>query len=427
MKGRQYSTLRALITVLCASILLAGCGSKQDDGRITIEFWTIALGDAFADYINGMIDVYEAEHPDIRIKWVDVSGAEVAEKFLASLVGGTPPDLANLYDLPRFFKFDILVDMDRMVPPKARAQRLDVFWHGMGQYQGTSYAIPWYAGVSMMWYNREMFERAGLDPDRPPKTIDEMLAFGRQIHERTGKFGVSWRLHPSLVAPAWVLLRLDGVWPLFDEGYTRSVINTPEARQVLQKWVDAYQDGVLPPEALAASHRDEVNWFIEGRAAMLPFAGGWITRYFDESFERKVVPVAHPRGALGLVPASNQVLVVPKMSPHKREAVDFGLFVTNDVNQLEFCRQVAILPSTKVAADDDYFRRQPQNVEDMAHVLSAADIHNSFVMAPPDVPGWSRMEDVLYEEFGKAMAGNQTLAVSLTRVQRKWDHLLSFQ
>jgi len=216
--------------VFCVSVLLSGCGSEQDDGRVTIEFWTIALGDAFADYINGMIDVYEAEHPDVRIKWVDVSGAEVAEKFLASLVGGTPPDLANLYELPRFFEFDILVDMDRMVPPKARDQRLDVFWRGMGQYQGTSYAIPWYAGVSMMWYNRELFERAGLDPDRPPETIDEMLAFGRQIHERTGKFGVSWRLHPSLVAPPWVLLRLDGVWPLFDEGYSRSAIDTPDAR-----------------------------------------------------------------------------------------------------------------------------------------------------------------------------------------------------
>ncbi len=418
---------RWVVVVFCFSLLLSGCSPQEDDGRVTIEFWTIALGDAFADYITGMISTYEAEHPHIRVKWVDVSGAEVAEKFLASLVGGTPPDLANLYELPRFFEFDILADMDRLVPPLARDQRLDVFWRGMGLYQGTSYAIPWYAGVSMMWYNREIFERAGLDPDRPPKTIDEMLAFGRQIRERTGKFGVSWRLHPSLVAPPWALLRLDGVWPLFDESYSRSAIDTPAARRVLQKWVDAYRDGVLPPEALAASHRDEVNWFIEGRCAMLPFAGGWITRYFDQSFAEKAVPVAHPRGALGLVPATNQVLVVPRTSPHKREAVDFGLFVTNDANQLEFCRRVAILPSTKVAAADDYFRRQPRNSEDLAHVLSAADIPNSFVMAPPDVPGWSRMEDVLYEEFAKALAGNQTVAVSLARVQRKWDHLLSFQ
>ncbi len=407
-----------------------GCSStedRSDDGVVTIEFWTIALGDAFADYINGMIDTYEAAHPDVRVEWVDVSGAEVSEKFLASLVGGSPPDLANLYDLPRFFEFDILANMDQLVSPADRDLRLDVFWQGMGQYQGTAYALPWYAGVTMMWYYRELFAQAGLDPDKPPTTIDEMLAFGRQIHERTGKFGVSWRLHPSLVAPAWALLRLDGVWPLFDADHAHSTINTPLAHQVLQKWVDAYHDGVLPPEALAASHRDEVNWFIEGRCAMLPFAGGWITRYFDETFEAKAVPVLQPRGALGLVPATNQVLVVPRMSTHKQQAVDFGLFVTNDENQLEFSRRVAILPSTKAASADAYFRREPVTAEDRAHVLSALDIPNSFVMAPPDVPGWSRMEDVLYEEFARAMGGDQTVAQCLARVQRKWDHQLAFQ
>ena len=419
----------SLVVLFCTLVLVLSCGGRDEeaDGQVTIEFWTIALGDAFADYITGMIDTYETAHPNVLVEWVDVSGAEVAEKFLAALVGGTPPDLANLYDLPRFFQFDILANMDSLVSPVARDRRLSIFWQGMGQYQGTSYALPWYAGVTMMWYNRELFERAGLDPDRPPTTIDEMLAFGRQIHERTGKFGVSWRLHPSLVAPPWALLRLDGVWPLFDEAYTHSTINTPEAALVLQKWVDAYSDGVLPPEALAAAHRDEVNWFIEGRCAMLPFAGGWITRYFDESFERKAVPVAQPRGALGRVPATNQVLVVPRMSPHKREAVDFGLFVTNDVNQLEFSRRVAILPSTKAAIADPYFRREPETSEDRAHILSAADIPNSFVMAPPDVPGWSRMEDVLYEEFARALARDQTVAACLSRVQRKWDHLLAFQ
>jgi putative chitobiose transport system substrate-binding protein len=413
----------------CWVILGTGCGSAEDrsDGTITIEFWTIALGDAFADYITGMIDTYEAEHPNVHVNWVDVSGAEVSEKFLASLVGGSPPDLANLYDLPRIFEFDVLASMDELVPPVDRAKRLDVFWYGVGQYQGTAYALPWYAGVNMMWYNRELFERAGLDPDKPPTTIDEMLAFGRQIRDRTGKYGVSWRLHPSLVAPPWSLLRLDGVWPLFNEEHSRSTINTPRAHEVLQKWVDAYQDGVVPPEALASSNRDEVNWFIEGRCAMLPFTGGWITRYFDESFEAKAVPVAQPRGALGLVPSTNQVLVVPRMSPHKQEAVDFGLFVTNDVNQLEFIRRVAILPSTKAAAANAYLRREPETSEDRAHVLSAQDIPNSFVMAPPDVPGWSRMEDVLYEEFARALAGDQTVDACLRRVQRKWDHLLAFK
>ncbi len=414
--------------VLALILGLFSCSpTQQQDDTITLEFWTIALGDAFADYINGMIAEYEADHPGVKIKWVDVSGAEVAEKFLAALVGDTPPDLANIYDLPRFIQYDILANMDELVPPEEKAKRLENFWRGVGYYQGSNYAIPWYAGVTMMWYNRELFAQAGLDPDRPPKTLDEMLEMGRTIRQKTGKYGVSWRLHPALVAPPWALLRYDGCWPLFDKEYSHTTINNPQALAVFQKWTDAYQDEVVPPEALAASHRDEVNWFIEGRTAMLPFSGGWITRYFDDTHLAKVVPVAHPRGALGQVLATNQILVVPKGSPHPEQAVDFGLFITNDRNQLEFCRQVAILPSTKKAAADPYFRRPPENLADQANQLSALDIPNSFVMAPPDVPGWSRMEDILFEEFAKALAGVQSAQQALDRIESKWNHLLEYQ
>ena len=85
------------------------------------------------------------------------------------------------------------------------------------------------------------------------------------------------------------------------------------------------------------------------------------------------------------MPASSQVLVVPKDSPHAQEAIDFGLFVTNDDNQLAFCQQVAILPSTKRAAADPFFRAAPRNLSDQANQVSAADLPNAFVAAPPDV------------------------------------------
>ena len=281
--------MRLAFLLLIALLFQLSChrADRQPEKTITLEFWTIALGDAFADYINGMIATYEAEHPGVRIKWVDVSGGEVAEKFLAALVGDTPPDLANIYDLPRFLQYDILSNMDELVSQEEKDKRLPNFWRGVGYYQGSNYIIPWYAGVSMMWYNKEIFAAAGLDPEKPPRSIDEMLEMGRTIYQQTGKYGVSWRLHPSLIAPPWALLRLDGAWPLFSEDGKRTLINSPKAEAIFQKWIDAYQGGALPPEALAASHRDEVNWFIEGRAAMLPFSGGWITRYFDESFTRR--------------------------------------------------------------------------------------------------------------------------------------------
>lgn len=423
--GRSVGRL-ALIILLLTVVGLFSCSSTPTEESITVEFWTIALGDAFADYVNGMIETYERAHPGIRIKWVDVSGGEVAEKFLAAVVGGVPPDLVNLYDLPRFMQFGALRSMDDMVPDTIKTRWIEAFWKGVGYYQGVNYALPWYAGVNMMWYNREIFEEAGLAPDDPPETIDEMLDMGRVIHHRTGKYGVSWLLDRSLGATVWLLLRMEGVWPLFNEDFTRTTINCPEALAFFEKWIQAYRDGVFPPEAIAASHRDDVNWFIEGRAAMFPFSGGWITRYFDQTFERKVVPAPNVVGKSGKVPATDQVLVVPKSALHPREAVNFGLFVTNDENQLRFCTLVAILPSTKKAAADPYFRKMPTTLADAANRISAEDLPRSFVQAPPDVKGWSQMEDVLWEEFAKALGGAQSAQQALDRIERKWNHLLSY-
>ena len=421
--------VRLIAFSLCFFLLLLGAGCSDDDaqeGEIVLEFWTIALGDAFADYIHGMIADYEALHPGVRVEWVDVSGGEVAEKFIAALVSGDPPDLANVYDLPRFLEYDVLSNLDSLVTDEERDRFLPGFWRGMGQYQGANYAIPFYAGVNMMWYNKEIFAAAGLDSERPPTTMTEMLEMGRIIHEKTGKYGVSWRLHPSLVGPPWVLLRQEGIWPLFNEDRSRTTINNAEALELFERWVDAYKHGTIPPEALAAAARDEVNWFIEGRAAMLPFSGGWITRYFDKSFEAKVGMISHPRGDLGLVPGSSQVLVVPRMSPYVEEAVDFGLFVTSAKYQLEFCSYVAILPTTKEAAADPFFSQPPRNLSDRANQISSADLPNSFVAAPPDVKGWSRMEDILYEEFAKALAGQQSSQAALDRIESKWNHLLRY-
>ena len=420
---------RLIASCLCFCLLLLGAGCSEKDtqeGDIVLEFWTIALGDAFADYINGMIADYEELNPGVRVEWVDVSGGEVAEKFIAALVSGDPPDLANVYDLPRFLEHDVLSNLDSLVSGTDQDRYLPNFWRGMGQYQGANYAFPFYGSVNMMWYNKEIFAAAGLDPERPPTTMTEMFEMGRVIREKTGKYGVSWRLHPSLVGPPWWLLRMDDVWPLFNPDGTATTINNAEALALFEQWVDAYAMGVLPPEALAASSRDEVNWFIEGRAAMLPFSGGWITRYFDESFETKAGMTSHPLGRLGKVPANSQVLVVPRMSPHVEQAVDFGLFVTSPKYQLEFCSYVAILPTTKEAAADPFFRQPPRNLSDRANQISFADLPNSFVAAPPDVKGWSRMEDILYEEFARALAGQQSSQAALDRIESKWNHLLRY-
>src|SRR5690349_1107584 len=91
---------------LATATLTAGCIAGTDDGatdqrggEVTVEFWTINLKKNFGDYVQGMIDGFEDEHPDITIDWVDVPGADIESKFLGAIASGEDvPDAVNIED-----------------------------------------------------------------------------------------------------------------------------------------------------------------------------------------------------------------------------------------------------------------------------------------------------------------------------------------
>src|SRR5688572_26007047 len=90
--------------------------SSGDAEAITIEWWTINLKNTFGEIMQGYIDGYEAEHPNVTIEWVDVPGAEVAQKYATALSAGSAPDSANMYQLARFIELGAVLALDDYVP-----------------------------------------------------------------------------------------------------------------------------------------------------------------------------------------------------------------------------------------------------------------------------------------------------------------------
>src|SRR5579859_4812617 len=88
----------------------------------TIEFWTISLQPFFTKFINGMIDEYQRQHPDIRVRWIDVQPQALDQKLLSSIAGGVAPDddNPNTETTLRLAEQHALVDMDAAVPADAR-------------------------------------------------------------------------------------------------------------------------------------------------------------------------------------------------------------------------------------------------------------------------------------------------------------------
>ena len=86
-----------ITTIICISSVLWIFSSlkKEKSSQNEVIFWTLQMSD-FSDYMNGVISEFEAQNPEIKIKWIDVPFSEGEKRTLASVLSDNPPDLINL-------------------------------------------------------------------------------------------------------------------------------------------------------------------------------------------------------------------------------------------------------------------------------------------------------------------------------------------
>lgn len=410
-----------VLTLVLFMMISVFSGTIFAQEKVELEFWTILLEDAFGDYINGLIDDYEEENPNVTVNWVDVG--EPVAKFMSAMGTGNPPDVANMYEPRKFAEMGVLLNLDEAVDDEVKDKYIDSFWNGAAVYEGSNYGFPWYATGYGLWYNKELFKEAGLDPNSPPQTQKEMLEYARIIGEKTDAYGLSWNTqgwHNVHVTP--IFLR-EGV-KFFNEDKTEAVINNEKAREILSDYIKTYNEEGIPPEATSSTGRDPLNWFVEERTAMF-LQGPWIIRYFSEGLKEKIEYVKQPEGDTGLktIQAANYI-VIPKQTEHPKEAVKFATYVTNYENQLEFDKQVAILPTRDALLDDSYFKQETDDLNITATQTDIEALKDPLVMERPLASNWSEMLDALKLEVDKALAGNQTAEEALANVEDKWNSLL---
>ena len=371
------SRLVHVLLVACVfSLAVALAPAGQAAPATTLEFWTISLQPFFTGYVNGVIEAYERSHPGVKVRWVDVQFGAVEQKLLAALAGGVPPDVVNLNTemTIRLAERDALVDIDTAVPADARARYFEGMWRST-QYRGRTYGIPWYVAPNVIAYNAAIYKRAGLNPNDPPSTEDEMIQHARVIKDRTKAYGFM----PN-VDGVRMLHRFQeqGVAILSPDG-KRAVFNSPEHVRYLSRYVDLFKEDYFPEDTLRRGYLGATERYSAGQLGMLITGPQFLLRVKSDNPEvyAQTFVAPYPKGRGNTQHLAIMAVTVPKASRNSAAAVDFALFVTNDANQLEFSRQVVVFPSTKQAAADPFFRRGGAGPEDVARKVAAADLANA--------------------------------------------------
>ena len=411
---------------LLASWLIA-CGapiSNNDaggDGIQEVEFWTMQLQPEFTDYFNGLIAEFEAANPDIQVRWVDVPWADMQSKILTAVSAGTAPDVVNLNPdfASQLASKKAWLSLDDRIAAEAKATYLGKIWNA-STLEGESFGIPWYLTTRIALYNQDLFAAAGIT--EPPQTYAELAVVAQQIKAKTGKYAFFISFVPEDAADVLQSFVQMGVPLVDDQG--NAAFNTPEGKAVFQYWTDLYQQELLPREVLTQGHRRAVELYQAGETAILAAGAEFLGTIEKNAPSIAAATASAPQisGATGKKNVAVMNLVIPRSTDAPEAALQFALYVTNDINQLSFAQAANVLPSTVAALKDSYFTEPPTDASPitLARSVSAGQMQDAEVLIPA-MDDIKVLQKAIYTNLQAAMLEQKSVDQAVADAAAEWD------
>ena len=422
------SKLRVGAAVAVAAALgLAGCSSASKDSEATeqaasgdsselsgeITFQTWSLTPTFQDFLDDVMDGFTEQHPGVKITLVDQPGDGYSDKVLSQASTDTLPDVINLppdFALPlaQAGKLDNLAASDPDLDKVYVKGGIEAY-----EFAGLEgvYGYPWYLNTDISYWNTKLFEECGLDTSKLPKNENELFEQATVYTDHCKDTYLISR------APGVEDFTRAGVPILNDEG-TEFVFNTPEAAKVLQKYVDAFQNGEMPSSVLNDDYLGNSKLFTQSAVAWTTGGAPAYSDFIKDSPSLEGNIAMSP--ALSIPPLYVQGLSVSANSKNIEAAREFAAWVTNADNQKAFAEIVNIFPSTLDSADDPYFSEDDGTPESKARVLAFESLKTAEVLAPVQLT--DAMSTVLAQQIALAMRGDvsaqDALDTAVTQINR---------
>jgi multiple sugar transport system substrate-binding protein len=181
------------ITKGTAPISTQGLSKDPAPGRKTnIEVYSIFGGTVGQGWVK-LASRYEQVQKDVGVRVTYAPGTSSGEqqKLLVAIAANSPPDVAQLipFETPQWADLGIMKDLTPYFERDGLSEKdfIKTAWKGMS-YRGRVWQLQWDADPNFpFFWNKDLFEKSGLDPDKPPRTIDEVDEFSKKINQANGR------------------------------------------------------------------------------------------------------------------------------------------------------------------------------------------------------------------------------------------------
>ena len=335
MRLSRRNILLGLSTLAAPAIVRA-----QTPTEISFLF-PVAVGGPVTKIIDAMANKFSEENPAIKVRPIYAgSYTDTLTKAQTALKAADGPTMAVLLSTDVF----TLVDQELIVPIDTLpgTDFLSAFYPAFmanGRFGGHTWGVPFQRSTIVLYYNKEAFQQAGLDPEKPPATWEQHAEFAQKLTVKEGDRTKRWGVEiPGTGFTYWLFQALAteaGGTLVNDEG-TQTALDSPQAKTALEYWTGLSKAGAHPPGLVdwGTTPRD----FLEGRAAMIWTTTGNLSNIRTNAkfpFGVGMLPARERRGSP--TGGGNFYLFKAATAPQQQAAVKFLAWITAPERTAQWC------------------------------------------------------------------------------------------
>jgi sn-glycerol 3-phosphate transport system substrate-binding protein len=415
--------------LVLGTLLLLPSGPALAVTELTM-YYPIAVGGPIPRLIDGMIADFEKAHPDIKLKAVYTGNYDdTREKVLAALKAGHPVQLSVLFSIDVFelIDQDAIAPFDELVGPADKAW-LEGFYPALmenSRVQAKTWSIPFQRSTIVLYWNKDAFKKAGLDPNKPPASWAEMAEMSKRLVRKDAagnvtRYGVSI---PSTGYPYWMfqaLARQNGEVLMNQEG-NRTFFDKPAVVEALEFWRDlGARHAVMP--------KGTVEWgtlrqaFLEGKTAMMWYTTGYLTAVRKDAkfdFGVAMLPAGKQRGSP--TGGGNFYVFRRASSTEQKAAVTFIRWMTSPERAAQWSIETGYVGVTPAAYEAPAFKKH------VAKFPAAAIARDQFphTVAELAVHENARVKKLLDDAIQAVLTGGKEPMAALGEAQSGAERILA--
>jgi len=422
--SRHYPGKLVALVSLLLILPISGCseGTDEETGEtITVRFWH-AMGGPLGEVLNELIDEFNDSHPEIFVKSESMGSYEaLKQKILASIVAGNQPDLAQAYEawISTLLGGDALVDLGELDP--GFAGELKDFFPVLVEnslYGGRLMSLPFNKSVPVLYYNKDLFRRAGLDPERPPRTWKEFSDYCRALtRDLTGdgkpnQWGFKFTDH----ATYFECLLVQNGGEIYDPADGEMLFASEEGTEALRYLVDLVRKDRIADFYLSG-YQHQVD-FAAGETAMI--VASCVSRTFMQrqlKFDWGIAPLPARKRRASLVYGTN-IVIFARSSKRRREAAwEFIKWFTNPENSTRWALRTGYVPIRRSSLDLEMMREEFAGRPDSRVPVEEME----WAFFEPRMARWLQIREYLGDAIKAALLGKSPPGEALKKAVRQGE------